>query len=193
MRESIIGAVIGGVIGIFILILDQIFRMSRGRSSRALVIGVEIIACLILSGGVVGIVFSRSQSQPTPTRQGSAPPARRQAPISPTPQPTAIHRPNATSTPSLSMIVSNGGVALRPDVYMLNINEAMLITANVTDAHPTPLQFRWQEGECETTTISGDTYAYTARQRGEDFVIVELWDAQQGVKIAEKNITIIVP
>ena len=193
MRESIIGAVIGGVIGFFILILDQIFRMSRGRSSRALVIGVEIIACLILSGGVVGIVFSRSQSQPTPTRQGSAPPARRQAPISPTPQPTAIHRPNATSTPSLSMIVSNGGVALRPDVYMLNINEAMLITANVTDAHPTPLQFRWQEGECETTTISGDTYAYTARQRGEDFVIVELWDAQQGVKIAEKNITIIVP
>ena len=193
MRESIIGAVIGGVIGFFILILDQIFRMSRGRSSRALVIGVEIIACLILSGGVVGIVFSRSQSQPTPTRQGSAPPARRQAPISPTPQPTAIHRPNATSTPSLSMIVSNGGVALRPDVYMLNINEAMLITANVTDAHPTPLQFRWQEGECETTTISGDTYAYTARQRGEDFVIVELWDAQQEVKNAEKNITIIVP
>ena len=82
---------------------------------------------------------------------------------------------------------------MRPDVYMLNINEAMLITANVTDAHPTPLQFRWQEGECETTTISGDTYAYTARQRGEDFVIVELWDAQQEVKIAEKNITIIVP
>ena len=193
MRESIIGAVIGGVIGIFILILDQIFRMSRGRSSRALVIGVEIIACLILSGGVVGIVFSRSQSQPTPTRQGSAPPARRQAPISPTPQPTAIHRPNATSTPSLSMIVSNGGVALRPDVYRLNINDAMLITANVTGARLPSLQFRWQEGECETTTISGDTYAYTARQRGEDFVIVELWDAQQGVKIAEKNITIIVP
>ena len=193
MRESIIGAVIGGVIGIFILILDQIFRMSRGRSSRALVIGVEIIACLILSGGVVGIVFSRSQSQPTPTRQGSAPPARRQAPISPTPQPTAIHRPNATSTPSLSMIVSNGGVALRPDVYRLNINDAMLFTANVTGARLPSLQFRWQEGECETTTISGDTYAYTARQRGEDFVIVELWDAQQEVKIAEKNITIIVP
>ena len=193
MRESIIGAVIGGVIGIFILILDQIFRMSRGRSSRALVIGVEIIACLILSGGVVGIVFSRSQSQPTPTRQGSAPPARRQAPISPTPQPTAIHRPNATSTPSLSMIVSNGGVALRPDVYRLNINDAMLITANVTGARLPSLHFRWQEGECETTTISGDTYAYTARQRGEDFVIVELWDAQQEVKIAEKNITIIVP
>lgn len=193
MRESIIGAVIGGVIGFFILILDQIFRMSRGRSSRALVIGVEIIACLILSGGVVGIVFSRSQSQPTPTRQGSAPPARRQAPISPTPQPTAIHRPNATSTPSLSMIVSNGGVALRPDVYRLNINDAMLITANVTGARLPSLQFRWQEGECETTTISGDTYAYTARQRGEDFVIVELWDAQQEVKIAEKNITIIVP
>ena len=175
MRESIIGAVIGGVIGIFILILDQIFRMSRGRSSRALVIGVEIIACLILSGGVVGIVFSRSQSQPTPTRQGSAPPARRQAPISPTPQPTAIHRPNANPAPSLSMIVSKGGVALRPDVYRLNINDAMLITANVTGARLRSLQFRWQEGERETTTISGDTYAYTARQRGEDFVIVELW------------------
>ena len=193
MRESIIGAVIGGVIGIFILILDQLFRMSRGRISRALIIGGEIIACLILSWGVVGIVFSRSQSQPTPTRQGSAPPERRQAPISPTPKPTAIHRPNANPTPSLSLVVSAGGVALRPDVYRLNINDAMLITANVTDAHPTPLQFRWQEGECETTTISGDTYAYTARQRGEDFVIVELWDAQQGVKIAEKNITIIVP
>ena len=91
------------------------------------------------------------------------------------------------------MIVSKGGVALRPDVYRLNINDAMLITANVTGARLPSLQFRWQEGERETTTISGDTYAYTARQRGEDFVIVELWDAQQEVKIAEKNITIIVP
>lgn len=193
MRESIIGAVIGGVIGIFILILDQLFRMSRGRISRALIIGGEIIACLILSWGVVGIVFSRSQSQPTPTRQGSAPPERRQAPISPTPKPTAIHRPNANPAPSLSLVVSAGGVALRPDVYRLNINESLLITANVTGARPTSLQFRWYEGERGATTISGDTYAYTARQRGEDYLIIELWDTQQEVTIAEKNIKIIVP